>query len=1217
MAKGFGQTWWGEHWLKALSKVDYSNRLPRGATYARTGKVKSLEIKGNEMTAKVAGSRRTPYKVRISVPTFSEKQKSALFRAIADKPLLLAKLLNRELDAGLLPLAQSLGLQVFPHAWDDLHMHCSCPDWAVPCKHLAAAIYMLSREIDNDPFLVFSMHDADLVHGLQRFGVTIAKDDIQQVPTLNDLLTRLPTTRADSRADNTTDSTTDDAPDNDIVPSAQNTQDEKSANDGVNRLPKIYQRIDFAHLQDIVEPLVQLLPDNSPFYPKGDFKAKYLKQLKRCSKYAQRLLKQGISEDNCHLQLPRREQEIEQRLQLNHHSTLSLSIDASGDLLIAGEHHDIRTLDELIFALAKLNSGYLPDYQPSVAALHKAVFASLHLLASGTVIPEIVQMQDGTFTVRWLPASLDKNAKILCQQLDEALDFDVLMWRERPKGKRKEHFYALEKQAQTLLSCLLSRWISTSALASDDIFEALFFNAKAQAFDGIGENATAGSIQAWLSRYYLSVKRFQPVVVVNETPKHTAFTISLSINDSQASDMLPVPLSDVLAGKAHCDKRLEILQSLSLLSAFIDGLDDFIAKGATEPLRMNNDAFAHFLLTMIPAIRLLSVQTLLPQSLKTVLRPQASIKISRSSNGSGASFFGLNDLLQFDWQVAVGDKVIAPDEFEQLVQNASGLLYYKGQYLYVDAGDLARLQKQLTSNKKLSAGQLLQAALSESFEGAPVALTDDVRALIKSLASDSAVDVPTGLQATLRPYQSRGFAWMLKNSRIGFGSIIADDMGLGKTLQVITLLLSLKESGALDGKTKALVVVPTGLLTNWQAEIAKFAPALSCHLFHGSQREIKNFDSDILLTTYGVLRSDVATLKKRQWQLFAIDEAQNIKNASTAQSKAVKAIRANTRIAMSGTPVENRLSEFWSIMEFTNKGYLGTKKQFEELYAKPIQISNDSQAVEKFRRITAPFMLRRMKTDKSIISDLPDKIEQNQWAVLQEKQAALYESTVRDALEEIEAIKAGDEFERQGRVLQMILALKQICNHPSNYLKNHSKGNVDASQSGKSQLLLSLLDGIIESGEKALIFTQFREMGELLQDMIAQRFGETPMFYHGGCSVKARGEMVERFQNNRADSIFILSLKAAGTGLNLTAASHVIHYDLWWNPAVEAQATDRAYRIGQKKNVQVHRLITQNTFEEKIDAMIQGKKRLAEITVATGENWIGKLSNKELRELFS
>ncbi|MBN2814764.1 MAG: DEAD/DEAH box helicase [Bacteroidales bacterium] len=414
----------------------------------------------------------------------------------------------------------------------------------------------------------------------------------------------------------------------------------------------------------------------------------------------------------------------------------------------------------------------------------------------------------------------------------------------------------------------------------------------------------------------------------------------------------------------------------------------------------------------------------------------------------------------------------------------------------------------------------------------------------------------------------------------------------------------------------AIVVVPTGLLTNWQLEIAKFAPVISSHIYHGNARDLTQFKADVMLTTYGVLRSDAETLKKLKWQVMIIDEAQNIKNNDTAQSKAVKSIPATICIAMSGTPVENRLSEFWSIMDFANKGYLGNEKNFKADFADPIQVSNDEQAVAKFRKITAPFMMRRMKTDKSIITDLPDKVEQNQYALLTKQQAALYEKTMQAAMAEIEGVSGSDGkslFKRQGLVLQMILALKQICNHPANFLKN---GHFDPLLSGKMELLFELLDSIAEAGEKVLIFTQFREMGALLQRFIIDRFGEKPLFYHGGCSVGERQKMVDQFQNNRADKIFILSLKAAGTGLNLTAASHVIHYDLWWNPAVENQATDRAYRIGQKKNVLVHRFITRNTFEERIDEMISRKKYLADMTVATGEAWIGKLSNKELREIF-
>jgi SNF2 family DNA or RNA helicase len=579
-------------------------------------------------------------------------------------------------------------------------------------------------------------------------------------------------------------------------------------------------------------------------------------------------------------------------------------------------------------------------------------------------------------------------------------------------------------------------------------------------------------------------------------------------------------------------------------------------------------------------------------------------------------FLNLQDLLSFNWKVALGETVISREEFEKLMKNASRLFKFKENYIYVSDADIEKLHKAFTSNKPLSPYQLLQTALAEEYEGASVLLTDEVRDLINELTSSEDIPLPQGLNAQLRPYQKRGFSWMYRNSRIGFGSIIADDMGLGKTLQVISILLKFKEEDVINEKHKALVVVPTSLLTNWKMEMEKFAPSLSSYIFHGQARKLDQFDADIMLTTYGILRSDTDLLKKQKWQVMIIDEAQNIKNHDTAQAKAAKSIPANVRIAMSGTPVENRLTEFWSIMDYTNKGYLGTVQMFKEDYANPIQVFNDEQVTGKFKKITAPFMMRRMKSDKTIISDLPDKIEQNQFAQLSKQQAALYEKTMQAAMEEIEGCSGSDQqslFKRQGLVLQMILALKQICNHPTQFLKN---GKFDALLSGKTELLFELLDSINESGEKVLIFTQFTEMGNLLERFITERFGEKPMFYHGGCSVKQREEMVHRFQHNRYDKMFLLSLKAAGTGLNLTAASHVIHYDLWWNPAVENQATDRAYRIGQKKNVMVHRMICKNTFEERINEMIQRKKHLSDMTVATGENWIGKLSNKELREIF-
>ncbi|MDR2970766.1 MAG: DEAD/DEAH box helicase [Bacteroidales bacterium] len=849
------------------------------------------------------------------------------------------------------------------------------------------------------------------------------------------------------------------------------------------------------------------------------------------------------------------------------------------------------------------------DYDYSTEALYKVLLASLNLMANGMVIPQIIQLENKKYLIRWLAALIENRVKTVVNKLSEMLPGDLLQIKRIVR--KKEKLECIENQTLELLSLFITPLaFQFSKTSGNDRYEEMFFAGHTYGFSTVGENALAGGIKVWLDRFFLTAETYKPVINISEA-LNDSFDIDILVEDT-TNDELPVSLGEILIEKQYEKKRFKILQNVSLLAPFVKGLDSYMNTGGIPAIRLESDEFAPFLTEILPVIRLLDIKTILPKSLQELLRPKVSVKISRKE---GQGFINLQDLFSFDWQIALGKNVISPEEFTKLLKTASHLFKFKEQYFYVNEQELEKIHRKLSSDKKLSPFQLLQAALAEEYEGAPVLLTDEVRDLIREFTSDKNIPLPSNLNATLRPYQERGYSWMYRNSRIGFGSIIADDMGLGKTLQVISLLLKYKEEGVLNKNQRALVVVPTGLLTNWKFEIEKFAPTLSVHIFHGQHRDMQEFKSDIMLTTYGVLRSDSELLKKRKWQILIIDEAQNIKNHEIAQTKAVKSIPTNIRVAMSGTPVENRLTEFWSIMDFTNKGYLGSVQMFKDDFATPIQLFNDELVAKKFRRITSPFMMRRMKTDKSIISDLPDKIEQNQFTSLTKQQAALYAETMTAAMEQIEF--CGDDskslFKRQGLILQMILALKQICNHPTQFLKD---GKKNASHSGKTELLFELLDGIMENNEKVLIFTQFKEMGTLLEHFIAERFGEKPLFYHGGCSIKQREEMVRRFQQNRADKIFILSLKAAGTGLNLTAASHVIHYDLWWNPAVESQATDRAYRIGQKKNVMVHRMICKSTFEERIDEMIQRKKHLAKMTVASGENWIGKLSNKELREIF-
>ena len=638
-------------------------------------------------------------------------------------------------------------------------------------------------------------------------------------------------------------------------------------------------------------------------------------------------------------------------------------------------------------------------------------------------------------------------------------------------------------------------------------------------------------------------------------------------------------------------------------------MNDTISSKGKQKLQYNTQTFAEVLTGILPAIRLFGIQTLLPKSLQHLLKPQ--VTMSLSAKGINKKYFSLDDLLNYDWRVSMGDSFLTQEEFLKLAKQSLGLVKIRDQYVMMNQEEIEKVIKKLTQPSAPKAFTLLQAALSGDYEGAPVYIDKKLQEKINDILKADDIALPLQMTAQLRHYQQRGFNWLYKNAQLGLGSLLADDMGLGKTIQVITTLQKFKEEGVLKNKP-ALVIAPTTLLSNWKAEIERFAPSLKAMIFHGTTRKAEFKKADVIITTYGIVRTENERLSKQNWHALIIDEAQNIKNPETVQTKAVKKIKANIKIAMSGTPVENRLMEYWSIFDFVNPGYLGNTNWFNEEYARPIELNQDKKRLEKFRKITSPFIMRRVKTDKSIISDLPDKIENNQFCNLTKEQAALYKNITHDMMQEVQNAEG---INRRGLILKLLTILKQVCNHPLQYLKNDNE--IRPEQSGKMMLLLQLLETIYENGEKVLIFSQYKEMGNLLRMVIHEHFGKKSLQLHGGNTRKERDEMVHSFQNNPLSDTFILSLKAGGTGLNLTAGNHVIHYDMWWNPAVEAQATDRAFRIGQQKNVMVHRMITKGTLEEKIDDMLRSKKNLANLTVASGEKWIGELSDQDLKQLVS
>ena len=500
--------------------------------------------------------------------------------------------------------------------------------------------------------------------------------------------------------------------------------------------------------------------------------------------------------------------------------------------------------------------------------------------------------------------------------------------------------------------------------------------------------------------------------------------------------------------------------------------------------------------------------------------------------------------------------------------------------------------------------------------------------LLAGLPDDRLVPLaePAGFAGTLRPYQRRGLGWLAFLSRLGLGGCLADDMGLGKTAQLLALLAHERAQPPAGGIGPTLVVCPLSVVHNWETEAARFTPSLRVHVAHGADR-VRGDElvalaggTDLVVTTYAVATRDAADLARVPWQRIVADEAQQIKNAHTNAARALKRLPARQKLALTGTPVENRLSELWSVMDLANPGLLGSQRSFRERFAIPIERHRQQEATDALRTLVQPFLLRRSKADRSLVPDLPPKVEQVAWCALTREQATLYQSAVDVLLETLESMRAGPDdgrgssIDRRGAILAALTRLKQICNHPAQFL--HDASRLDG-RSGKLARFEELVDDLLDSDERLIVFTQFREMGDLLVRHLSDRNGLAVPFLHGGVAKARRDRMVGSFQQGEGGPILLVSLKAGGSGLNLTAASRVVHYDRWWNPAVEDQASDRAWRIGQQRTVLVHQLVCQGTIEERIDTVIREKRALADHVLGSGEAWVTELSTDELRDLVT
>jgi len=612
---------------------------------------------------------------------------------------------------------------------------------------------------------------------------------------------------------------------------------------------------------------------------------------------------------------------------------------------------------------------------------------------------------------------------------------------------------------------------------------------------------------------------------------------------------------------------------------------------------------------------------------RTPVKPSLKLRM-RSAQQTSLGLMGLDAVVAFDWKVALGDQELSREELEQLAALKAPLIRLRGQWVQLQSADVeAALRFMRKRGGQMAVGEALRVSLTGELDGAKVSVDDTVADgwigdLLGRLRSGETFDTltqPEALHGALRPYQQRGMSWLNFLTRYGLGACLADDMGLGKTIELLACLLHQKSVGALT--RPVLLVCPTSVVGNWEHEVARFAPDLRLLVHHGAARmgradakrfaeEVTNYD--LVITTYSLLPRDEAALATISWGGVALDEAQNIKNADAKQSRSARKLHAPMRVALTGTPVENRLAELWSIMDFLNPGYLGSHKHFNEQFALQIERGHDADVTAQLQTLTRPFILRRLKTDPTIIQDLPEKVEIKEYCSLTREQVTLYEAVVRDGLRQLE--DAETPMQRRGIVLALLTRLKQVCNHPAHYLGDDSalKG-----RSGKLTRLEELIEELLAEGDRALIFTQYTTFGARLQPYLSERFGVETLYLHGGTPQKERVRMVDRFQAEDGPPLFLLSLKAGGVGLNLTGANHVIHFDRWWNPAVESQATDRAHRIGQARRVQARKLICSGTLEERIDLLIDQKRDLAEHVIGEGEGWLTELSTNQLRDLFT
>ncbi len=1246
----YGNTWWCEKWLEGLFRSCDEQTVLQGMRFVERGQVTSIDIIDNRVISVVKGPNGGLHNNYIVFPKFHDEKIGIFINLLKQQPSEILALENGAMNPPIELLLAKSGISLFDNG-EEVKMGCDCRD-PVPCKYIAATFLKIAEMAGSDPTLLFKLHGLDLAHYKNSPAI---QSDLDAPYEKNIVRTSGGKNKIfEEKVDNSLDFA-EDASTSLFANSPQN----------VSRTPPQHLPVfNYNEWKDYSRILPAMLQNFPSFCTAGNFRKSYTDELEGCRKFFLNYESFDIFAEHFRANNAKTFLMEKENLRLFHKDGWRWYFEQSGEngnVIKSG-----LSVSSVMGALCCLDKGNLSWHSYTVRYLLQLLNVAYNLVRTGAIYPQVLWIGKDVAQMRWMPAEMLPDILGIVADLEAAVPPHFAF------TAKEDEFVEIAEPAEHVLSLFISQLLrfahtyKPALKTNHGNLLSFFFNCVSGKLAN-SAHAIPGKIQKWFSVYSSLDFRTQLLFKCYETGEQVALEVFVFDADKLT------PLSTLF--EENDARLLSILNILNGIADSFKPMGAYIENRAASPIMMQGAVLLEFLQDCLKKLEIFGIKTEIPKNLMNVGKPKPKMRL-QGSMSFGA--FTANDLLDFDWEIAIGDENISAEEFLELAENADGLLKYKSQYVTVSEEDLKAIREKIEGRAKgakdsnagaegsadsenagkdgagsaagdesadsenaddapvITQAKLVQACFTGECDGIPVDMAGEFKQQFDSWRSETEVALPEHLNATMRPYQVRGYSWMYKNLEIGFGCILADDMGLGKTLQVIAFLLKMHEEGKL-AERKALVVMPAGLLCNWQVEIKKFAPDLTFFAYHGGSRDLEKFHADVLLTTYATFRKDFDELNEREWQVIVIDEAQNIKNADSE-------MRAPMKIAMSGTPVENRLMEFWTIMDFANRGFFPSATEFREKFETPIQKLGNEKVAETFRKITAPFMLRRLKTDKSIISDLPDKIIQDEYAELTKPQAALYQKTLEHFMQELEMEQAMSEkandahalFKRKGIILQMILALKQICNHPATFLKGAAAASQEkvaepaeatpaenvpvtsapALSSGKLQMLLDLLTSIQEQGEKTLIFTQFAEMGFLLEKTITEELGLRTHFYHGGCTQTQRTSMIEDFQKNEDCKVLILSLKAGGTGLNLTAASQVIHYDLWWNPAIEAQATDRAFRIGQTRNVQVHRFITKGTFEEKINALLETKKSIANMTVSAGETWLADMDDKQLGEVF-